>query len=126
MKAQELRDRINLVKFVSHIFEYNCEYSETSLGTMPVSKTLSSFASAHPAWTIAILLCFTILIIYYQVALKPKRAKLPVYSNHSGLFASWYDALDYVRDSPGVLARGYEKASERWSLVFGMQHTDWL
>lgn len=120
MKAQEFRATIHLVKFVNHICEFICEYSDKSIGAMSVSKTVSSFASAHPAGTIAILLCFTLLIIYYQLALKLKRAKLPVYSNHIGLFASWYDALDYVRDSPGVLARGYEKASQISSLIFEM------
>lgn len=76
---------------------------------MAISKTVSSFVSAYPTWTIATLLSFTILLIYYQLVLRLKRARLPVYSNHTGIFASWYDALDYVWDSPGVLKRGYEE-----------------
>ena len=76
---------------------------------MAVSKSVSSFVYAHPTWTIAIFSSLVLLLIYYELALKPKSARLPVYSSHTGLFASWYDAFDYVLDSPGVLKRGYEK-----------------
>jgi hypothetical protein len=50
--------------------------------------------------------------LYYKLALSPKRARLPVYSTHSGWFGSWYDSLDYLRDSPGVLKAGYEEVRD--------------
>ncbi|GAQ10181.1 fumitremorgin C monooxygenase [Aspergillus lentulus] len=73
--------------------------------------------------------------LYYTLALSPKRARLPVYSTHSGWFGSWYDALDYLRDSPGVLKAGYEEFSKhgrfyqlrtpvRWVIVIPPKFVD--
>ncbi|KFY43370.1 hypothetical protein V494_02019 [Pseudogymnoascus sp. VKM F-4513 (FW-928)] len=41
----------------------------------------------------------------------PRKANLPRYGTHSGLLGSWYDSLDYLKDSAKVLSAGYEKFS---------------
>lgn len=89
---------------------------------MAISKTVTSLVYANPRWTVATILTLIILVIYYQLALRVKRARLPVYSNHTGLFASWHDAMDYVWDSPGVLKRGYDKVCD--SLLYRILMTE--
>jgi hypothetical protein len=117
MKMHYFRNRTNAI--------CNCEQLEARRATMAISKTVSSFVWASPKWTIATILSFVILLIYYQLVLRLRRAKLPVYSNHTGLFASWYDALDYVWDSPGVLKRGYDKVRRPSSLAKEITLTDY-
>ena len=39
----------------------------------------------------------------------PRKAKIPILSRHHGWTASWKDAVDYLKDSPGALKEGYEK-----------------
>lgn len=67
---------------------------------------LLALAHANRAVLLGLL---AIAAIIYGIISIPKRAKLPVYSTHSGWFAGWYDSLDYLHDSPGVLKAGYEK-----------------
>lgn len=54
-----------------------------------------------------------LVFLLYKVVFTPRRANLPVYSTHSGRFASWHDSLEYLKDSPGVLRSGYEKFSKK-------------
>jgi hypothetical protein len=72
-------------------------------------STLTALIQKYPALSALTALFTAVFIIYYQLVLGKKKAKVPIYSTHSGWFASWHDSLDYVRDSAGVLRAGYEK-----------------
>ncbi|KAI9930677.1 hypothetical protein MW887_011432 [Aspergillus wentii] len=48
-------------------------------------------------------------VIFLAFYLSPRRAKVPVYSTHSGWLGTWKDSLDYLQDSAGVLRAGYQK-----------------
>ncbi|XHG04070.1 hypothetical protein AWENTII_007351 [Aspergillus wentii] len=51
-------------------------------------------------------------VIFLAFYLSPRRAKVPVYSTHSGWLGTWKDSLDYLQDSAGVLRAGYQKFSQ--------------
>ncbi|KAL2802403.1 cytochrome P450 [Aspergillus granulosus] len=59
-----------------------------------------------------ILGALAVLVVYIKLFNSSKRANLPIYSTHTGWLGSWYDSLDYLRDSPGVLKAGYERFSK--------------
>ncbi|KAH8690472.1 cytochrome P450 [Talaromyces proteolyticus] len=54
-----------------------------------------------------------LVIFLYKAVFTTRRAKLPIYSTHSGWFASWHNSLEYLRDSSGVLRSGYAKFSKK-------------
>ncbi|KAH9825743.1 Cytochrome-P450 monooxygenase [Teratosphaeria destructans] len=102
---------------------------------MAYHNPLIGLAYDHPIRLVLFSIIAAILVVYYKLVLGVKRAKLPVYTNHHGWFASWKDSLDYVRDSPGVLRAGYEQFSKhgqfyqlrtpaRWVIVVPPQYID--
>ncbi|KAL2867848.1 cytochrome P450 [Aspergillus lucknowensis] len=70
-----------------------------------------TLATGAQKWAL-LLPALSLVPLCFRLAFGAKRANLPVYSTHSGLFGSWYDSLEYLRDSPGVLRAGYEKFSK--------------
>ncbi|KAL4865956.1 hypothetical protein BDV12DRAFT_210778 [Aspergillus spectabilis] len=101
---------------------------------MAVLSDFIDYASGGSKWPL-LLGAAGILALYYRLILRFKRASLPIYSTHTGWFSSWYDSLDYLRDSPGVLKAGYEKFSKfglfyklrtpvRWVIVVPPQFVD--
>jgi hypothetical protein len=81
----------------------------SSSTVMAILTDLAKASNGPPTWVI--LGALAVLGVYLKLFISSKRANLPIYSTHSGWLGSWYDSLDYLRDSPGVLKAGYERVS---------------